>query len=54
MLEVSALGWALTIGTIVALLAIDLMAGWLRPHAVGFREATAWSVAYIAAALVFG
>ncbi|GAB7045782.1 TerC family protein [Catenuloplanes indicus] len=54
MLEVSALGWALTIGAIVALLAIDLMAGWLRPHAVGFKEATAWSVFYVAVAIVFG
>jgi tellurite resistance protein TerC len=54
MLEVTALGWALTIGAVLALLAIDLLVGWLRPHAVGFREATAWSVFYIAAAGAFG
>jgi tellurite resistance protein TerC len=53
-LEVSALGWALTIGLILALLALDLVLGTVRPHAVGFREATAWSVFYIAVALVFG
>jgi tellurite resistance protein TerC len=54
MLEVSALGWTVTIGTIVALLALDLILGVFRPHAVGFREATAWSVFYIAVAVVFG
>jgi tellurite resistance protein TerC len=54
MLEVTALGWTLTIGVIVALLALDLTLGVLRPHAVGFREAAAWSVFYIAVALAFG
>jgi tellurite resistance protein TerC len=54
MLEVTALGWTLTIGVIVALLALDLALGILRPHAVGFREAAAWSVFYIAVAIVFG
>jgi tellurite resistance protein TerC len=54
MLEVTALGWTLTIGVIVALLALDLTLGVLRPHAVGFREATAWSVFYIAVAVAFG
>jgi tellurite resistance protein TerC len=54
MLEVTALGWTLTIGVIVALLALDLLVGVFRPHAVGFREAAAWSVFYIAIALLFG
>jgi len=54
MLEVTALGWTLTIAVIVALLALDLTLGVVRPHAVGFREATAWSVFYIAVALAFG
>jgi tellurite resistance protein TerC len=54
MLEVTALGWTLTIAVIVALLALDLAFGVLRPHAVGFREATAWSVFYIAIAIAFG
>jgi len=53
-MEVSLLGWALTVGVIVALLAIDLVLGVLRPHAVGFKEATAWSVFYIAVAVAFG
>jgi tellurite resistance protein TerC len=54
MLEVTALGWTLTIALIVALLALDLTLGVLRPHTVGFREATAWSVFYIAVAVAFG
>ena len=54
MLEVTALGWTLTIGVIVALLALDLTLGVLRPHTVGFREAAAWSVFYIAVAVAFG
>jgi tellurite resistance protein TerC len=54
MLEVTALGWTLTIAVIVALLALDLTLGVLRPHAVGFREAAGWSVFYIAVAVAFG
>ena len=51
---VTAAGWALTIGVIVALLAFDLLLATVRPHAVGYREATAWSAFYIAVAVVFG
>ncbi len=54
MLEVTALGWTLTIAVIVALLALDLTLGLLRPHDVGIREAAAWSIFYIAVAVVFG
>ncbi len=54
MLEVSAFGWIVTIGVIVALLAVDLTLGVLRPHVVGFRGAAAWSIFYIAVANVFG
>ena len=51
---VTAFGWALTVGVIVALLAFDLLLATLRPHAVGYREATVWSAFYIAVAVVFG
>ena len=51
---VTAAGWALTIGVIVALLAVDLLVATVRPHAVGYREAAAWSVFYITVAVVFG
>jgi tellurite resistance protein TerC len=52
--EVTTVGWALTIAVIVALLALDLLVATLRPHAVGYREAAAWSAFYIAVAVVFG
>ncbi len=54
MLEVTTLGWTLTIGVIVALLALDLTLGVMRPHVVGFREAAGWSIFYIAVAIAFG
>ena len=39
---------------ILALLALDLLLATVRPHAIGYREATAWSVFYITVAVVFG
>jgi tellurite resistance protein TerC len=54
MLDVTAAAWAITIALIVGLLALDFAVAALRPHAVGFREAAAWSVFYIAIAIVFG
>ena len=53
-MDVSATMWAVTIGLVVALLALDLVLAAARPHAVGFKEAVAWSVFYIAVAVVFG
>ena len=54
MLEISGLEWAVTIGLVVALLAVDLALAARRPHRVGFTEATAWSVFYVVVALLFG
>ncbi|WP_129785289.1 TerC/Alx family metal homeostasis membrane protein [Promicromonospora panici] len=54
MLDISPLAWAGTIGLIVLLLAVDLILAAARPHHVGFKEATAWSVFYIAVAIGFG
>ncbi len=54
MLEIGALGWTVTIGLVVVLLAVDLVLATLRPHTVGFREAAAWSLFYIAVAIGFG
>src|ERR1051325_2359368 len=51
---VSAGGWALTIGVIVVLLGLDLLLATVRPHAVGYKEAAVWSMAYIAVAVAFG
>ncbi len=54
MLEVTPAAWAATIGLILGLLAIDLLVAGARPHAVGFREAIAWSLFYVGVALAFG
>jgi tellurite resistance protein TerC len=54
MSEISGLTWGLTIGVVVVLLAVDLILAALRPHKVGFKEATAWSLFYIAVAIAFG
>ncbi|WP_211174755.1 TerC/Alx family metal homeostasis membrane protein [Pseudonocardia xinjiangensis] len=53
-LEISGLTWAVTIGLVVALLALDLVLAAVRPHRIGFREATAWSVFYVGVAVAFG
>ena len=53
-LEVSVLRWVLTVGLIVALLALDLGTAAARPRAVGFREAVLSSVLYVAVAVAFG
>ena len=53
-MDISPVAWVLTVAVILALLAVDLLIGSIRPHAVGFREAAAWSVFYIGVALLFG
>ena len=53
-LQVPPLAWGLTIGLIVALLALDLVLGAVRPHRIGFGEAARWSAFYIVVALAFG
>jgi tellurite resistance protein TerC len=54
MLDVTTAGWAATIALIALLLALDLLISGRRPHAVGFREAVAWSVFYVSVAIAFG
>ncbi len=54
MLEVTTTAWAATVGLVLVLLAIDFALAVARPHEVGFREATLWSVFYIAVAVGFG
>ncbi len=54
MLEISAWTWGLTTALIVVLLAVDLVLAAARPHHVGFREASAWSVFYVGVVLAFG
>lgn len=50
----SPLVWGVTIALIVVLLVVDLVLAALKPHRVGFKEATAWSVFYIGVAVAFG
>ncbi len=45
--------WAVTIGAVLLLLAIDFVAT-RKPHEVSMREAIAWSAFYIALPLAFG
>lgn len=54
MLDVSGLTWAATIGLVLVLLAVDLALAAARPHRVGYREATAWSIFYVLVAVAFG
>ncbi len=53
-MDISVVVWAITIGLIVVLFAVDLALAAARPHRVGFREATAWSAFYIGVAVSFG
>src|SRR3712207_3840547 len=54
MLDVTLTGWAVTVGLVLVLLAVDLALAVRRPHAVGFREAAAWSTFYIGVAVALG
>ena len=49
----SPLLWGLTIGVVVALVALDFVLT-RRPHEVSMREAIGWSAFYIALPLAFG
>jgi tellurite resistance protein TerC len=46
--------WILTVGVILAMLAVDYLGQVRTPHAPSLRESTRWSLAYIAVAVVFG
>jgi tellurite resistance protein TerC len=46
--------WIVTVGVILAMLAVDYVGHVRTPHAPSLREATRWSIAYVAIALVFG
>jgi tellurite resistance protein TerC len=53
-LHVTPLAWGATIALVVALLVIEFLVAGRRPHAIGFREAVAWSVVYVGVAIAFG
>jgi len=52
--EVTLAIWAISIGAIVALVAIDFFTVSRHPHDVSFREAVLWSIFYIVVAIAFG
>jgi tellurite resistance protein TerC len=54
MLDVTFTAWALTIGVILTLLALDLFQAMRNPHAIQFREAAFQSIFYIGVAVSFG
>ncbi|HLR28626.1 MAG TPA: TerC/Alx family metal homeostasis membrane protein [Ruania sp.] len=54
MLDIGWVTWAVTIAIVLALLAVDFAVAALRPHRVGFKEASLWSGAYICIAVLFG
>ncbi|GLW07837.1 tellurium resistance protein TerC [Microtetraspora sp. NBRC 13810] len=54
MIDLPGWAWPATIGLVAVLLTVDFLVAARRPHAVGMPEATAWSVFYIAVALLFG
>lgn len=46
--------WAATVGVVVVLVALDFVTVTRKPHEVEIKEATAWSLLYVAVAIVFG
>jgi len=46
--------WIATVAGLILLVALDFVLISRKPHDVGFREALAWSVFYIAVAVAFG
>ena len=54
MLDVTTTAWAVTVGLVLVLLAVDLALAVARPHEVSFREAAITSIFYIAVAIGFG
>ena len=46
--------WLGTVGLILGLLLFDLLTSTRKAHDVSFKEATFWSVFYIAVAIIFG
>lgn len=46
--------WLVTVAVIVLMLAVDYVGHVRTPHAPSLREATRWSIGYVAVALAFG
>ena len=53
-MHVHALAWIVLAGIILTMIVVDIVAHVRTPHEPTLKEATWWSVAYIAIALIFG
>jgi tellurite resistance protein TerC len=53
-MDVTLVAWAATVGLIIALFVLDLVASGRGPHQVGFREAVFWSIFYTVVAIAYG
>lgn len=53
-LDITGVVWLVTLAIIIGLFVLDLGLAVRNPHAVGFKEAAAWSVFYIGVAILFG
>ena len=53
-MHVHALAWIVLAGIILTMIAVDIVGHVRTPHEPTLKEATWWSVAYIAIALLFG
>jgi tellurite resistance protein TerC len=53
-MDVTLLTWALVVGSILALIVVDLLTVSRKPHEVMFKEAAIWSIFYIGVAIAFG
>ena len=53
-MHVHALAWIVLAGIILTMIAVDIVGHVRTPHEPTLKEATWWSVAYIAIALIFG
>ena len=53
-MSVSLTTWLVVVGAILALIVLDLLTVSRKPHEVKFKEASIWSIFYIAVAIGFG
>lgn len=53
-MNVNSTVWLVTVGLVIGLLLFDLLTSTRKPHDVSFKEATFWSIFYIAVAIGFG
>ena len=53
-MNVTTTDWAVLLGLVLLLFAVDLLAATLRPHAVGLGEAALWTAGFVLAAAGFG